>query len=398
MKKLKIKIPVYAILSIFLLNLIACSSPKKLTEAGRYNDAVSKAVHKLSGKRKKKAKHVEALEIAFQRATANDLEKMAFLKSANDSRNWDQIYGITQKIKRRQNLVEPLLPLIDDRGYEAYFNFVKVRGLEQEAKVKAAEHHYAEAKLKLDNARTGNRLAARAAYDNLQQVDRYFARYKEKDNLEREALDLGKTRVLFKMHNQSRVYLPAGFEREILRVGIEDMNSRWNEFHLKPQLGLEYDYEVKMNLMDIEVSPEYVREREYIDRKEIEDGFEYVLDDRGNVVKDSLGNDVKVPATRIIEAVIFESFQNKYAKVAGQLQIIDTRTGAFIRREPIAVNVDFENYASTFRGDRRALSSDSRNRIGNQPLPFPSDENMLLDAADLLKPVVKNKIRKREFI
>ena len=153
-----------------------------------------------------------------------------------------------------------------------------------------------------------------------------------------------------------------------------------------------------MNLTDIEVTPEYVREREYVEQKEIEDGFEYVLDDRGNVVKDSLGNDIKVPATKIIQAVVFESFQNKYAKVAGQLQIIDTRTNSLVRREPISVNVDFENYASTFRGDKRALTKDSRSRIGNQPLPFPSDENMLLEAAELLKPVVKDKIRKREFI
>ena len=44
-----------------------------------------------------------------------------------------------------------------------------------------------------------------------------------------------------------------------------------------------------MRLTNIEVSPEQIKEREYEDTKEIEDGFEYVLDGNGNVAKDSSG-------------------------------------------------------------------------------------------------------------
>ena len=52
----------------------------------------------------------------------------------------------------------------------------------------------------------------------------------------------------------------------------------------------------------------------------------------------------------------------------------------------------FENYASTFRGDRRALSEDACRYLGNRPQPFPTDEALLLTAMEQLKPVIKSRI------
>jgi hypothetical protein len=102
---------------------------------------------------------------------------------------------------------------------------------------------------------------------------------------------------------------------------------------------------------------------------------------------------VTVPRKIIIKARILEVFQQKEARVAGVLEFYDNQTKEVIRRENITADAIFENYASTFQGDKRALSADSKKRIGNRPLPFPSDVDLLLDAADVLKPTVKNKIR-----
>ena len=163
---------------------------------------------------------------------------------------------------------------------------------------------------------------------------------------------------------------------------------------MSPERNINYDYEVVMNLRQIDVSPEQIREREYIDRKVIEDGWRYVLDEKGNVLKDSLGNDVKEPNEVEVVARVFESLQTKSAIVSGNLQFFDNRSGRIFHEEPITAENIFENYAATYDGDKRALTKESKRKIGNSPIPFPTDEALVLQAADRLKPVIKEKIRR----
>jgi len=84
--------------------------------------------------------------------------------------------------------------------------------------------------------------------------------------------------------------------------------------------------------------------------------------------------------------------------VHGRLEVRDIRNNNILDNSGITVDYVFENYASTFRGDRRALSRDSRNRIGNTPRPFPRNEDMIIRAADELKPTIKTKIERCRVI
>ena len=60
----------------------------------------------------------------------------------------------------------------------------------------------------------------------------------------------------------------------------------------------------------------------------------------------------------------------------------------------IPANADaiFQNYAATFKGDREALTNETTQKIGNRPKPFPSTPDLLMLAADRLKPIVKQAI------
>jgi len=147
-----------------------------------------------------------------------------------------------------------------------------------------------------------------------------------------------------------------------------------------------------MNISDIVVGPDQLREREFEEAKEIEEGFDYVLDRNGNVMKDSLGNDIKVPRKVFIRARVIEAHQTKVASIAGRLELFDIRNRELLETRPLAADAIFENYASTFQGDRRALSEETLKRIGNQPVPFPSNEGLLFMVAEQLKPVIKNHI------
>ena len=114
--------------------------------------------------------------------------------------------------------------------------------------------------------------------------------------------------------------------------------------------------------------------------------------------KIALGNDIKVPKKAIIKAYVFESCQIKEAFVKGRLEYINNKTRSLIRSENIAAEAIFTNYASRYQGDKRALSKESKRNLGNRPLPFPSNESLLMDAAEHLKPIVKDKIRNNLLI
>jgi len=74
------------------------------------------------------------------------------------------------------------------------------------------------------------------------------------------------------------------------------------------------------------------------------------------------------------------------------LEYIDVKNNDLVKSTPISVEAIFENYASRFSGDRRALTPHSRNRCDTQPLPFPADVDLLLEAAEQMKPIVKKEI------
>ena len=392
----KIKTTTMTVLLAMVIFLSSCTNTKKLVEQGRYDEAVEFATNKLAGKKKKKEKYVTLLENAFDKATARDMKRIAKLERKDG--NWDKIVDIYRVIRERQEMVEPLLPLIGKKGYHASFRFVKVDDLELAAMKKSANFHYQDGLDLLSDAERGSKIAARKAYEAFRCSEKYFENYKDVVSLKRKARELGITHFVFEMKNNAQVLLPQEFENTVLQMGVADLNTGWNRFHLTQPNNVVADFKVIMSLNDIDVSPERIKEREYVDVREIEDGFEYVLDQNGNVLKDTLGNDVTIPRKVLIEARVLEVFQSKAAIVGGHLEYYDMQTNELMKTMPVSVEAVFENYASKFRGDRRALTNISKRRCDTRPIPFPTDEELLLDAAETLKPLVRSKISSSRLI
>jgi hypothetical protein len=378
--------------------MAACANPAKLVEKGNYEQAIKVSIRKLSGKKNKKLKYVKSLEEAFAKANHLDMRQIKVLEKEKRAENWVEINALHQRIRRRQSSIEPLLPLYASDGYKAEFKFVKIEDLELESKQKAAEFYYEEGRKQLSRARGGDKEAAREAYAAFERLQNYYNNYKDEAQLMEEARTLGTVYILFRIQNDAKVVLPADFERELREISVRDLNRLWREVHLSPASGLSYDYHATLRLTQIEVTPELLKEREYVDDKTIEEGWEYVLDSRGNVMKDSSGNDIKVPKKVLIKARVLEVYQHKAARVAGKLEFYDNIRRELVHAEPVGVDAVFENYAATFEGDKRALSEESKRKTGNRPLPFPGSEALILQAADLLKPVVKDKIQRSRIM
>lgn len=383
--------PLPLIAGLLLLLLSACTSVQDLVESGNYEESIAIAQRRLSGKEKKNPKLVAALEEAVNRANEEDVRRADYLSDAGHP-DWVHIHAIYENLKRRQDALRPLLPLYDKHGRKANFRFVRVEPLVTTTATRAAEQLYREGSELLAAGRRGDKAAARDAYHTLERIEAYHRDYRDAYALSAEAEQLGKVYIAVEVTNESGGYLPAGFERELLRLRTTELDDHWRVFDFERRSDRSYDYRASIVIRDIAVSPERISERSYLDQREITDGTEYVLDPDGNVAKDSLGNDITRPRRIIVQAEVLEVLQQKTALVGGSMQLYDLRRRRLVDEEDLTAETSFEHYASTFRGDRRALSSDSRRRIGNSPRPFPADETLILQAVDVLKPQLTDRL------
>jgi hypothetical protein len=129
-----------------------------------------------------------------------------------------------------------------------------------------------------------------------------------------------------------------------------------------------------------------------METKEIEDGWEYLLDDNGNVVKDSEGNDIKIPKTRTASCTIIESHQFKAAKIEGDIELIQNNPKKVVKTVPIGAESIFEHISARAIGDVDALSDESKELLKNTAVSFPRDIDLIVDSAETLKNSIRQGI------
>jgi hypothetical protein len=388
-----------SIIALMAFTTTACHSARKFAENGDYDSAIEYCVKHLRGKKKKQDDLVRGLEMAYERAQDRDLRRLENLQAQNTLESWERAHSVALDIRDRQDLVEPLVPLRSKDGYIAHFEFVGAEKMVANAAAKASELMYAQAERLLVQAETGDRKAARTAYDLLEDLGRKYTRnYRDSQHLMSTALHLGASYTLFSVSNQSNEVLPVQVENKLTRLAVQNLDARWKKFDTSRDGNQKYHYRAKFILERIEVSPELVRENRYWDEKHINDGFEYVLDKRGNVIKDSLGNDMKRVKTAIVRADVLEINQRKTALVRGMLEVYDATGSQLLERKPITTEVVFDHLSVSWRGDERALSDKTRCNLGRVPAPFPSDSDLLYQASDQLQPMLADALRSSKAI
>jgi hypothetical protein len=389
------RIPIKAGLFLFIvysLLLTACVSSEKALNKGQYGLAMQKAIKKLR-KSPDKTKEILVLEKAFKKAQQNDFDRIAFIQKEGSPDHWDEVFSIYSRIKDRQTWIKTL-PTLEVRDNNkkvirnAQFDFVNVDDELLQAKQKAAEYFYAHG---ISLMQKGGRFNARDAYSDFQRVKGYYTIFKDIDDQLIRAHEAGITKVLFKMQQSTPVPLPPTFEQELLKISVQDLNQGWIKYYTRSLSGMEYDYTVIVNLKVIDVSPESVKDVQFTESKEVHDGWEYQKDAKGNVMKDSLGNDIKKPKFKTITCTVVETQFRKMAHIAGSLDYLDNHTNQLYKTDNIAADSFFEDGALTvIGGDVSALKPETKAKIGHKPAPFPNPFDMLLKAGDNLKGMVKN--------
>ena len=65
---------------LYCIAMSSCASIEKLVDQGNYDAAIELATRKLAGKKNKKTKHIRALEEAYAKVNARDLDRITHLQ------------------------------------------------------------------------------------------------------------------------------------------------------------------------------------------------------------------------------------------------------------------------------------------------------------------------------
>ncbi len=377
--------------AITLLLVASCNTPRRLYKKGRMEAAIQTAIKNLR-KRKVRDKDVIVLEKAFAIVNNREYNQLQVLLDEDDKSKWPRVNNLTNSIHNRQEALKPYLPLyINKENREAKFRFFPVKDLMLESKKKAAEQYYADGLQNMKLARNKDRRAARRAYANFDAIKKYYNSYKDVSKLMDEAHKLGTAYAVIGLSNETNALLPARFKNEVLRMYPSDLNTIWTKFDLNPK-SRKYDYKVMIRLTNVASTPEQIRNDHFIEEREVENGFDYALDSHGNVMKDSIGNDIKIMRHEKIRADVFSSEQFKATTLTAFVDVINIKTNERLMSRQVSAEAVFSNKSVRFEGDKDALTKETKRILGNRPVVFPSDEEMLIRSAASLAPRIKDMI------
>lgn len=380
---------------IFLLVLsflFSCHTARKSYLSGDFETSIQKAVNKLRHDRTDE-ESIVYLEAAHAKLNAQTTERISFLRKEGRPENVLPVYDEMSKLKLYDDMIKPLLPLnIPSKHRAAQFHFLPDEDFIN-AKQSAAEYLYAHANQLLS---TNNRMDARGAYSDLEELKCIYPSYKDADQKMQEALNKGTNQVNLKIVNNSYTPLFAELEKQMTTISIGDLNAPWVNFSSEKNSNRHFDYNLTVNVQQILVTPDLqLQPNVYTEKKSVQDGWQYTYDAKGNVKKDSLGNDIKRPKYKTISCIVTEYTEQKSSTITGTIDFYRLGNNSLLYSYPFDVHEIFEHRWATANGDLKALTQASADKIKIGPAPYPNEIDMLLKVSDDLKGVVKDQVRNK---
>lgn len=389
------------ITSLLLLVTFIYSCGVKQTQSmlsdGDYDGAIARAAEALRTNKTSKGKqnYIYLMEEAFAKAKERDLRSISMLSKDANPANLEKIYNTYLQLNSRQEKIRPLLPLhLMKEGRNAIFPFDDYSNEIVDSKNGLSKYLYDNSKLLL---KTNDKMTIRRAYDDLAYLDNINPGYKDVKQLMDEAMFKGTDFVNVYTKNETNMIIPARLQSDLLDFSTFGLNDKWTVYHSNRHKGITYDYGMIVNFRQINISPEQVKEKEFIKEKQIKDGTKILLDANGNVVKDSLGHPIKVDNFKTIRANIYEFRQFKACNVTAKVDYIDFRNNQLIETFPLASEFVFEYVYANYNGDKNACDSDYLPYFDRRAVPFPTNEQMVYDSGEDLKAKLKAIITRNKF-
>ena len=379
---------------ILLLSIcFSCSPVKKINEnviSGEYDKAISKTIDELNKtkNKKKKDQYKLILKDVFNKSVIKSQNKISSLKKDNNPEFYYEIYLEYQKLIDRQN------KLMNISSSSLKFNFKNYDNDHIEFRYKTSNYYLELSKSLISN---NDKLDYRNAYDYLIVIESINPNYLDTKSLINLCLSRGKDHILLNVLNESNSVIYKELQNDILNINGYDINSKWKSFHsTKDNYSGKIDFFIDLAFKAFIISPERIFEKENTKEKNIKDGYTYQLNDDGNVMTDSLGNDIKIDKIVKILVKTKEFSQSKAAKVIAEVRYYDDKN-IMIEKFPLESEFWFRNIYLEFTGDKRILSRKDKRLLKRGALPFPTDEVLLFNNSENIKQKLKNIIYNSGF-
>ena len=383
----------YTFTGFLLISIFSgCHYEKKLIASGSYDRAIDWCMEKISKNPARHDREKEALELAFAQAQKKDFAEISSLKQGIPS-SWPDLYSTYDRIDRRQQKVMQQAPYFIRKQFRSInLDTVSVAREKEEARGNAVQFLYAEADKKLA---TGRPFDARNAFADYQAVQRLQPGLNGLSDKLAKAEAAGKVYIYASFRNQTRLTLPSTVTQPFLTSNLPTGLSGWISGADKAENA---DYLFITSLRLAEVSPERITETRRTETQSIQDGWVYEYDRKGNILKDTAGNDIRRPRMITKTAIVTEHIQNREAVISGTIQMTNGNSSDEIRGIPFKEQIIFEHRYITFRGDKLGLRPETARRLNVGPLPYPTPEKMLSDLFLRIRPRWRDFIRDQQNI
>jgi hypothetical protein len=379
---------------------MSCGSAKTTEmalNAGDYDKVIIISLQKLKKNKTKKGnqRYILMLQDAFVKAVERDEERIEFLRKDGNPENAEELFNLFNNLKNRQQGVKPILPLVIlSSGKNAQFVFENYSDALIESKNDLSEHLYIKS---LPFVHSTNKQTLRSVYKDLEYIEEINPNYKDVQSLMNNVHVFGIDHILVSMKNESETLVPEKLQTYLLNFDTYGLNNFWTVYHNTKLDSFNYDFGMELNLIQILVSPERIREKEIVEEKLIKDGFKYAVDEEGVQLKDSLGKSIKVDNFVKVRCHLYQIVQTKSSKVDGQVKYVNLKTHQVFQVYPISSEFVFRHVYATHKGDRRALKSAYIDMLALRVVPFPTNEQMVYDTGSDLKNKLKGIIQKNNF-
>src|SRR5690606_11554740 len=128
---------------------------------------------------------------------------------------------------------------------------------------------YANAKKLLNS---NNKFDFRQAYDDLSYLDKLNPNFQDVRLLMDEAQFKGTDFVHVYTKNETGMIIPQRLQDDLLNFSTYGINDKWTVYHNNKQKNINYDFGMIVNFRQINISPEQIREKQFVKEKQIKDG------------------------------------------------------------------------------------------------------------------------------
>ena len=336
--------------------LTACNTTKKLYEAQEYDQVIQRLAPDICDG-DMNANRINMVAASYHKANQADHERIQALKASGQPDVWPEIYQRYCSMKGRNEALS-CFPTRVKNGMN-YVN-LDIDDDMMAARTKAEAFLVAKA----------NQLLSSGSKEDAVEAEKYTRQLRSvnEDNgnlatLQRKALFNSADRVLLTVENEDERPLLHGFVNKVLAFDEGELPDHFvtGTRRMRAKRG---DAEMVVVVKDIQVSPFRLDEVTF---KETNEGKTVEVTDHS---------------------------QNKSVTVSGVIRYYDNVGYRPISATPFEVKSTFKNDYTTIKGDREACSAETLERLEGKPVPAPTDESMLLDAAKKLNDLIAAELKK----